>query len=171
VTAVASVICICIILPLNISACKGHPHCDVKLTDYGRTTIANIVNNMNLVETGTTVPDSILQKFNIFSTIFWTEESLPHLMRLYIISMCSWYIAYFTLKNIRREWRENLVLRRVYYLEADHYGNRQAELDMTVNRQNETTADDGGEEGCGSRGVDDGMGKIRDPWMPHPEHR
>ena len=92
-------------------------------------------------------------------------------MRLYIISMCSWYIAYFTLKNIRREWRENLVLRRVYYLEADHYGNRQAELDMTVNRRNETTADDGGEEGCGGRGVDDGKGNIRDPWMPHPEHR
>jgi hypothetical protein len=165
-------ICICIILPLNISACRGHPGCDAKLTDYGRTTIANIVNNMTLV-VSTSVANSILQKFNIFSTIFWTEDSLPHLLRLYVISMCSWYITYFTLRSIRREWRENLVLRRVYYLEADHYGNRQAELDRTMNRRTEdTTMDDDGGGGCvGDRFVYDCEGKPRDPWMPHPEHR
>ena len=172
-TAVVTFISICIILPLNMSACDGKL-CDPDLTDYGRTTIANIVNNM----AQETLPNGMLAKFNIFSTIFWTEESLPHLMRLYIISMCSWYITYFALRSIRREWRENLVLRRVYYLEADHYGNRQTELDRTVNRQydevvnNNNNDNDGGEEGIEHlSGIQDEYGKIRDPWMPNPEFR
>jgi hypothetical protein len=162
-------ICICIILPLNLRACTAE--CDTELTNYGRTTIANIVQKK--INVSTTVTDSILQKFNIFSTIFWTKESRTHLLRLYVISICSWYITYFTLRNIKREWRENLVLRRVYYLEADHYGNRQAELDRTVNRRTEgTTMDDDGEGGVvGDRFVYDCEGKPRDPWMPHPEHR
>ena len=70
-----------------------------------------------------------------FSNFFWAGGNTPTLVRLYVIALCTWYITYFALKNIERDWKENLVLRRVYYLEADHYGNRQAELDETVYRR------------------------------------
>ena len=75
-----------------------------------------------------------------------------------------------------------MVLRRVYYLEADHYGNRQSELDKTVFLPH---ADDTDEESDGDdsdnlhkrRAINSGRSpktskyKIRQPWIPHPEHR
>lgn len=88
-------ICIVIILPLNLTAQEGTVG-NVALTNYGRTTIANIFNNNNITD--------------------------PALLRLYVIAFCTWYITYFALRNIERDWKENLVLRRVYYLESDHYG-------------------------------------------------
>ena len=77
------------------------------------------------------------------------------LLRLYAISLCTWYITYFALKSIKKEWVQNLVLRRVYYLEADHYGKRKAELSQLSSN---------------APGREDKNGDI-DPWIPHPEHR
>lgn len=169
VTAVACLICVGIILPLNITACTD-PRCNADLTDYGRTTIANVVYGMS--EGGTAeqseVQISVLTKF-------FTEQTMPspQLLRLYVISICTWYITYFALKNIKRDWRENLVLRRVYYLEADHYGNRQSELERTA--QTERDGGSGGEPNeCADDGTDlnnNGGKSSRDPWIPHPEHR
>ena len=100
------------------------------------------------------------------------------ILRLYAIAFCTWYITYFALKNLKRDWRENLVLRRVYYLEADHYGNRQSELDRTVFSQQhqgageETNADQLCEQkNENKRTVDKrSMTKDREPWLPHSEY-
>ena len=53
------------------------------------------------------------------------------------------------------EWIENLALRRIYYLEHDHYGERREEL-------NEIAELDVPE---------DTNQKTRLPWLPHPELR
>ena len=194
VTVVACMLCIGIILPMNITACE-EGKCNNGLTNYGRTTIANVVSNFrvdddsnsNSTQTTTTTTDDQPQGF---WNIFWTNQSTLHLLRLYAIAICTWYITYFTLNNIKREWRENLVLRRVYYLEADHYSNRMAELERTVynhpggGADEETWDDDDSdeeEENAATRRNTVGKDvashrrttkkKNREPWIPHPEHR
>jgi hypothetical protein len=103
-------------------------------------------------------------------------------MRLYAISITTWFITYYTLKSVKREWRENLVLRRVYYLEADHYGNRQSELDKTIYNPHgdESDAESEASEEVDirkRRAINKGQEpkvakyKIRQPWIPDPEHR
>jgi hypothetical protein len=107
---------------------------------------------------------------------------VSNLFRLYAISICTWFITYYTLKSVQREWRENLVLRRVYYLEADHYGNRQSELDKTIYNPHADDTDDESEDSDGDissrRAINKGQQpkrrakyKRRQPWIPHPEHR
>ena len=80
------------------------------------------------------------------------------------------------------------MLRRVYYLEADHYGNRQSELDKTIYNPHADDTDDESErsddDDCDvdmrkRRAVNKGMNlsktipkyKNREPWIPDPEHR
>ena len=171
-------ICIVIILPLNLTAHEGDGVGNVTLTNYGRTTIANIFNNNNITD--------------------------PALLRLYVIAFCTWYITYFALRNIERDWKENLVLRRVYYLESDHYGSRQIELTKTlynplVDDDEEEEEEEGEEDdGGGNAGAASSLQsmknkkwedvdpkkkntkdkkkkskkkKHRNPWIPNPEQR
>eukprot|EP00970_Alexandrium_tamarense_P014199 scaffold3941_cov201-Alexandrium_tamarense.AAC.31 len=162
------------------------PYCatlpaNANLTNYGRTTIANVlyIASEEAQATGFFTLDK--KQYQIFTKFFWADQSLPHLIRLYIISVCTWIITYYTLKNIKREWRENLVLRRVYYLESDHYGNRQSELDKTVflphadDTDEEGSDDDDGVDLRRRRAINRGLTKpkykTRQPWIPHPEHR
>ena len=173
VTAMVCFICIVIILPLNLTAQEGDGSGNPTLTNYGRTTIANIFNNNNITD--------------------------PALLRLYVIAFCTWYITYFALRNIERDWKENLVLRRVYYLESDHYGSRQIELTKTLYNplvdddeedQEEEEDDGGGNAGASSsqsmknkkwEDVDPKKNtkdkkkskkkKHRNPWIPNPEQR
>ena len=79
------------------------------------------------------------------------------------------------------------MLRRVYYLEADHYGNRQSELDKTIynphaddtDAESEDSEDEGDVDIRKRRAINKGGGqeakvpkyKDRDPWIPDPEHR
>ena len=159
VTAVVCFICIGIILPLNLTACYEDADCNEDLTNYGRTTIANLV----YIDTETTSNSP-------FSSWFWAGQNVPTLIRLYVYALCTWYITWFVLKNIERDWRENLVLRRVYYLEADHYGNRQNELGGTVYRPEAEGDAAAGDDGEGNV-VSTGKHKHRNPWIPNPEHR
>ena len=87
------------------------------------------------------------------------------------------------------EWKEVLALRRVYYLEADHYQQRKIDLSMTTTtntstvnnhthnltpRNNDTTShlhqrrffrdSKGGASAAASE-------RRRDPWVPNPESR
>jgi hypothetical protein len=181
VTATATFFCVCVILPLNLSACgETDEFCssqNANLTNYGRTTIANIIQTTNTTALQST-------DFQFWSAFFWTHSSVSHLLRLYAISLCTWFITWYTLKSVKREWRENLVLRRVYYLEADHYGNRQSELDKTIYNPHRDDADvdcEDEEEGDVDirkrRAINKGQEKKtaryknRDPWIPDPEHR
>lgn len=185
VTVFACIICIGIILPLNLSGCDSNDticrfatsysgeNTTTVLTNYGRTTIANIPYNAQ--------SKSILASFSkhFFDRDFWTNSTFQHLIRLYTIGVCTWFIYYFALKNIKREWTENLVLRRVYYLESDHYGNRESELGKTVNlpREKDSDEDSDDETDLKKRRAINKSGrnvrnyKQRQPWIPDPEHR
>lgn len=185
VTVFACIICIGIILPLNLSGCDSNDticrfatsysgeNTTTVLTNYGRTTIANIPYNAQ--------SKSILASFSkgFFDRDFWTNSTFQDLIRLYTIGVCTWFIYYIALKNIKREWTENLVLRRVYYLESDHYGNRQSELGKTVNlpREKDSDEDSDDEMDLKKRRAINKSGrnvrnyKQRQPWIPDPEHR
>jgi hypothetical protein len=56
---------------------------------------------------------------------------------------------------LRREWIENVALRRVYYLEHDHYEERLEELEFIDDLED----------------PEDPFQKERPPWLPHPEIR
>ena len=100
------------------------------------------------------------------------------MLRLYAICICTWIIYYFALQNIKKEWSENLVLRRVYYLEADHYGKRQSELDKTIYLPRHEDDEDSDDEmdikkrrAINKKGRKTKKYKNRQPWIPDPEHR
>jgi hypothetical protein len=170
VVILATVLCLAIILPLNLSArCwnwdeggdRSTENCNVNtynLTNYERTTLANIpaLND---------VGDNLDPRPGILG-------------RLYGIVFCFWVICFYACTILRREWIEMVALRRVYYLEFNHWRERKHELHNTLLKDLED----------GERYSDDDMSgdhekikkvpkkeddplKNRDPWIPHPEQR
>jgi hypothetical protein len=57
---------------------------------------------------------------------------------------------------VRREWIENVALRRIYYLEHDHYEERLEELEFIEDIEDPE---------------DHPFQEVRPPWLPHPEIR
>jgi len=185
VTVMACIICLGIILPLNLTACDpadkicrystsySGENTTTPLTNYGRTTIANIPFN---AENDTWIMS--LSK-HVFTKEFWKNSKIENMARLYAIAVCTWIIYFFALRNIKKEWKENLVLRRVYYLEADHYGKRQTELDKTIYLpRDEADGEDSDDEmdikkrrSINKTGGKSSKYKNRQPWIPDPEHR
>eukprot|EP00985_Skeletonema_marinoi_P030547 scaffold32567_cov143-Skeletonema_marinoi.AAC.7 len=186
----ACIICLGIILPLNLTSCGADDdditnevckfrtsysgeNTTTPLTNYGRTTIANIPFSAE--------GDSwMISLSKIFEKDFWnTNKPFQDMMRLYVISVCTWFICYFALKNIKKEWSENLVLRRVYYLEADHYGKRQTELDKTIYLPRQEDSDEDSDDemdikkrrAINKKGGKSSKYKRRQPWIPDGEHR
>eukprot|EP00587_Corethron_hystrix_P004932 CAMPEP_0113302754 /NCGR_PEP_ID=MMETSP0010_2-20120614/3452_1 /TAXON_ID=216773 ORGANISM="Corethron hystrix, Strain 308" /NCGR_SAMPLE_ID=MMETSP0010_2 /ASSEMBLY_ACC=CAM_ASM_000155 /LENGTH=415 /DNA_ID=CAMNT_0000156631 /DNA_START=400 /DNA_END=1644 /DNA_ORIENTATION=- /assembly_acc=CAM_ASM_000155 len=160
VSALATVLAVCVILPLNWTAecgadvsgenlfCVKEQRQDVP-NSYERTTL----NHIPPVESG--------KEGNY---IFWTREDFPSLMRFYTIVACSWILTIYSLKTLVKEWVEILALRRVYYLEANHYQNRKKELEkiQKVGKHGETNM---------SRISARENSTRRDIWIPHPEQR
>jgi len=93
------------------------------------------------------------------------------LARLYTVVFVSWIITYYTYKLLEKEWRDILALRRVYYLEADHWSDRKAELEETLLRE-EREKDNESTKKIDSDGeLEKNYTKTRDPWVHHPEQR
>lgn len=170
---------------MNLTACASDDICVYSisqnetdksittLTNYGRTTIANIPFDVN----GNSTWIISLDK-HFFTKEFWENSKLQDMLRLYAIALCTWIIYYFALKNVKKEWSENLVLRRVYYLEADHYGKRQTELDKTIYLPRNEDSDDSDDEmdikkrrAINKKGRKSKSYKERQPWIPDAEHR
>eukprot|EP00546_Thalassionema_frauenfeldii_P009907 CAMPEP_0178919294 /NCGR_PEP_ID=MMETSP0786-20121207/14351_1 /TAXON_ID=186022 /ORGANISM="Thalassionema frauenfeldii, Strain CCMP 1798" /LENGTH=449 /DNA_ID=CAMNT_0020593197 /DNA_START=333 /DNA_END=1679 /DNA_ORIENTATION=- len=157
-----TVLCLGIVLPINLTGYCGHKdgpddqegadcfsgftdesEARPNITNYDLTTLANI-------------PD-LAEGETILDHVFTLNRGLI-LGRLYGIVLCTWLIAYYACKCMRSEWEIMLALRRVYYLEKDHWGERRKELENSLLLSKED--DD----------VDSRMIK-RDPWIPHPEQR
>ena len=49
-------------------------------------------------------------------------------IRLYLIVLCAWVVYCYTTYLVKEEWKENVALRRAFYLESDHHMNRKQEL-------------------------------------------
>eukprot|EP00980_Cylindrotheca_fusiformis_P028826 scaffold22653_cov119-Cylindrotheca_fusiformis.AAC.7 len=115
---------------------------EYNLTDYQKLTLANIP---------TLNPDdssSLLRHIDI--------QEREYLGRLYGVVLCAWIVTWYALSQLQMEWIDVLAMRRVYYLEANHYEDRKEEL--------ETIAEDAGTE-------DEAYIAKRAVWVPHPELR
>ena len=149
ICALVTVLCMFIILPLNLTArChyEESPGASVacfnweqsNLTNYDVTTLANI-------------PD-LSDNQSAVSSLSSSQHS-GTLARLYIIVLCTWVIYVATCKALYWEWKTLLALRRVYYLEKDHWAERRSELEDSLLR---SRLDD----------EEDKRMEKRDPWIP-----
>ena len=102
-------------------------------------------NNHNITAEDILTPEVLFQKL-----IVNLKAEMPIQARLYAIVLCSWIVTYFLCFEISKEWKDNLLLRRKYYFEADHY---KKEMDKQEKRILEKV---------------DYISK-RDPWVPDPE--
>lgn len=146
-----NVLCLGIILPVNITARCQYvqtegilPSCfgTTNFTNYEITTLAHI-------------PD-LTNSSNIRDHIYSIDRS-PILGRLYGIVLCTWIIGFYACRRINWEWKTLLALRRVYYLEKDHWSERRQELEHSLLQSRGVDADDDDP---------DNPMNNRDPWIP-----
>jgi hypothetical protein len=133
-----AIICVVVILPLNLT---GHctfsekpgdePQCFEK--QQSNTTTARYNSNLTNYELTTlaNIPDLLQNQTDIWDHVF-TLDKAGSLGRLYGISLCTWLIAYYVCKHSYQEWKTLLALRRVYYLEKDHWAERRKELENSL---------------------------------------
>ena len=147
--AIITVLCIFVILPLNLTARCNYSEgsyapqecfdsSQTNLTNYDVTTLANIPDLANGTST--------------LGTVTLNEYSAT-MGRLYAIVFCTWIIYYASCRSMYWEWKTLLALRRVYYLEKDHWAERRRELEDSLLRSR----------------IDDEDGKSmenRNPWIP-----
>lgn len=135
------------------------------LTDYQRITLANIP-----------PLDANTTQYETFGQVvrgFFEPIHDGVLARLYAIVFITWVVNLYAFTELSEEWRDVLALRRVYFLEADHWADRNAELAETLLREEENDKDDEERDGLTvqSGGNGESYSKNRDPWVPHPETR
>ena len=221
VAVLATILCIGIVLPLNLTArCHNitndptdpeyDPQCfsaDYTLTDYERTTLKNIppLTYADADDPLKNISDDagFIERFiaafkHSAANTIWGSAYKKNLGRLYGIVLCSWIITWYAIRVIGREWIDALALRRVYYLENDHWEDRKEELSETLLRDDDSDSDEedsdddevGGTCGCTKKGNTSaraqqrrrknkprsgnkniGAHHRRDPWIPHPEQR
>ena len=113
-------------------ACASQAH---NLTGYERTTIANVPSFL---------PDEANELILQSPDEQDEEGATPYnqnwtLLRLYAAVFGFWIITSYLLNLLKREWIEILALRRVYYLEANVWGERKEQLKETLLRDELTT--------------------------------
>ena len=163
VSFLAAILYILIVLPVyktaQCSVVGGDfdlPKCvQQNFTAYQRLTIENVADD--LLEEDESITD------------FYRFFTGPFLARLYTVVVVSWIITCYTCVLLEREWRDILAMRRVYYLEADHWSDRNAELQETLLREERETMD--GSSMNREAQADKNYAKTRDPWIHHPEQR
>ena len=149
ICALITVLCLFVILPLNLTArchyeeSTGAP---VACFDWERTNLTNYD-----VTTLANIPD-LADGITVSNALSATQNS-GTLARLYIIVLCAWVIYFATWKATHQEWKTLLALRRVYYLEKDHWAERRRELEDSLLR---SRLDD----------EEDKRMENRDPWIP-----
>ena len=143
-----------------------YPGCDSRadynLTNYDRTTLANIP---ALEENNDT-------RFGV------TFGAL--IGRMYGIAFCTWIITIYACYALRNEWIELLAMRRAYYLEEDVWDSRKEELKETLLKDDDSVDEQApsplNRDPPKRKGKTSGTRKKndhrkREPWIPHPEQR
>lgn len=133
VSVLATILCICLVLPVNFTAnCLSEAYEDIddfgcenitQLTTFEKTTMANIP---QLIYSNSTwySPDLFRDAFG---------DSTGITMRMLTTMLVCFAIYAYTCVLIWEEWIQNLALRRVYFLEYDHYEHRKAEIEYIEN--------------------------------------
>jgi len=168
VALLATALCIGICLPINYTVCfsdeKRTKECSlqqsfVNMTNFEKTTLAAI-------------PQIIPRSDKIFATTIAPSSLLT---RFYTIVLVAWLLYLYIIRLLQREWIENLALRRVYYLEADHWGHRiddsrQVEFsDSESDDSMDDTIQKGNQQQRKKNKRNINYRNYRDPWIPHPE--
>jgi hypothetical protein len=112
------------------------------LTTYERTTLLNI------------------PSLNLHQQSLLGRNDSAMLGRLYAVVLSFWVVYFYACYQLRKEWVEILAMRRVYYLEFNHWEGRKDELMATV-LSAELDDDFENEERL----------MHREPWIQHPEQR
>mmetsp|Transcript_8864 Transcript_8864/g.18772 ORF Transcript_8864/g.18772 Transcript_8864/m.18772 type:complete len:991 (+) Transcript_8864:58-3030(+) len=172
VAVLATILCIGVVLPLNLTArCHNSsddptdvdydPLCfaaNYTLTDYERTTLKNIPpltyadadDPLNNISDDAGFIERLIAAFkHSAANTIWGSAYRRNLGRLYGIVLCSWIITWYAIRIIGREWIDSLALRRVYYLENDHWEDRKDELSETLLRDDEDSDSDSDDEADG----------------------
>ena len=79
---------------------------------------------------------------------------------------CSWIVTWYSIRLIRLGWMDAVAMRRVYYLEGNHWEDRKAELAVTLLKDESNSDDESLQRKKRAQKVE-----KRDPWIPHPEQR
>ena len=152
VALLTTFICMCVILPLNLTAqcydfnttagqaefndyCRNPNNSSELLTTYQRTTLANIPSVTNTTE------DITFSLEKLRNTPWFGYPYSRTLVRLYIIAICSWIVYVYTCKLLYKEWQEVLALRRVYYLQNEVWLRRRQELMETLEKKDKSLYD------------------------------
>ena len=84
-----------------------------------------------------------------------------------MISIASWLVCWFACFELFHEWIDEVAMRRVYYLEYNHWKGAREELDQTML--------DTIKPAVNRYGADNPMPEKhlfeRNVWIPHPEQR
>lgn len=132
------------------------------LTNYDRTTLANIVPATNVNAT----------------------ELIGLSARLYAVVFCSWLVTWYACYELKQEWVDVLAMRRFYFLESDHWKDRQQDFEQTVmlSQSQHSEIDSISPDRAPTRrrrrmkrmklaNKETDYVRDRDPWIPHPELR
>ena len=93
------------------------------LTGYEQTTIANVPSYL---------PDEPEELLDDGTALYHQDQTL---IRLYAAVFTLWILTAYLLNLLKREWIELLALRRVYYLEANVWGERKQQLQETLRQR------------------------------------
>jgi hypothetical protein len=104
------------------------------------------------------------------SAHYWDADNKVVNMRLYLVVICSYIVCWYTCYELQNEWVDLLAMRRVYYLEYDHFKGRREELRATMMNADRQASDHpdslGHYEDCHNPHL-----HRREAWIPHPEQR
>ncbi len=134
------------------SRCEGRSY---NLTDYQQLTLANIPS----------LSPPTPENFGDVLSNWFVPGYDGHLARLYAVVFVTWIVTYYALRELKMEWGDVLAMRRVYYLEADHWQDRNDEMEQILRRYEQ--------ENSGNPDVKEDESYLTDrkPWIPHPEQR
>lgn len=132
VAVLATILCVGLVLPANFTAqCVPEAYDDfeegnrtcynfTQLTTFEKTTMANIPQLVYSANSTWYSPDLFKNAFG---------ESTGITIRMLTTLLVCFAIYTYTCVLIWEEWIQNLALRRVYYLEYNHYEHRKAEIE------------------------------------------
>ncbi|GKY91495.1 hypothetical protein MPSEU_000121700 [Mayamaea pseudoterrestris] len=192
IALVASLLCVGLLLPLYYTAANAQQGCHgaANATSNGTSIFNNETIDYNCTDATTFISNLTDYERTTIANVhpyYGDRFDLRIILsRLYVTAFSFWIILLYILYLLHREWIQILAMRRVYYLEYDVWGERRKELKTTMLHQENTqpvtrqyssrhlnvqqdNKDDDNNDGHANN--EDDCLIDREPWIPHPEQR
>jgi len=102
----------------------------------------------------------------------WDSSEALVMLRLYIVVLCTYVVCWYTCYELQKEWIDLLALRRVYYLEYDHWKGRREELQAIMSQRDaDSLRNASANNNKKNKRVEDSTNphlSRREAWIPHP---